>query len=95
MKAGSGVGFGEVLAFRVSMGGVCAGCFQGAGKEENGKFARYEAPQFAQQPSAQPQQQRPRPQPQQKKTSEQERAQSEEARSNAAIAAQKRYDSSQ
>ncbi|KAG0588997.1 hypothetical protein KC19_2G284100 [Ceratodon purpureus] len=74
------------------MGGVCAGCFRGQEKEENGKYARYEAPQFAQHPPVQPQQQQPRPQPKQKKTSEEERAQSEEARSNAAIAAQKRLE---
>jgi hypothetical protein len=76
------------------MGGVCAGCFHGGAKEENAKFARYEAPQFSQQPPLQPQQQRPRPPPQPKQTSAAERAQSEEARSNAAIAAQKRYNSS-
>ena len=65
------------------MGGVCAGCFKASANEENAKFAH------------QPQQQRPQPQPQQKRTSAEDRGGSEEARANAAIAAQKRYNSFQ
>lgn len=75
------------------MGGVCPGCFKGTAQEEKPYYARTpqyaQAPQYAQQATAQPQQQRPRPQPQQK-TSEEDRARSDEARANAAIAAQKR-----
>jgi len=73
------------------MGGVCPGCFRGTVPEEKPYYAQ--TPQYAQASqyaTAQPQQQRPRPQPQQK-TSEEDRARSDEARANAAIAAQKRY----
>lgn len=77
------------FGFRVWMGGVCPGCLKGSAQEDKPYYAQ--APHYAQ-PAAQPQQQQQRQarsQPQQK-SSEEDRARSDEARANAAIAAQKR-----
>uniref|UniRef100_A0A7I4BUT3 Uncharacterized protein n=1 Tax=Physcomitrium patens TaxID=3218 RepID=A0A7I4BUT3_PHYPA len=81
------------------MGGVCPGCLRASAQEDKLYHHGYQYPPFPQQPLPRPVQQRPRPQvqqqqqqkpQQQQRTREEDLARSDEARANAAIAAQKR-----